>query len=82
MVKILYFARMAETLGTVSEELDLPAHVRDVATLMRWLGSRGEVWGRELSQDSGVRVSVNRGLVTLQAGVKDGDEVAFFPGRG
>ena len=41
MVRILYFARLREALGTGAEEVAMGSGIRDVASLMEWLRSRG-----------------------------------------
>lgn len=79
MVRILYFARLREALGTASEELELPAGVTTVAGLMAWLAERGDAWRQEFEGCRPLRAAVNQGLATNGAVIKDGDEVAFFP---
>jgi molybdopterin synthase sulfur carrier subunit len=79
MVKILYFARLREALGTAGEELELPADVNTVAGLMAWLAERGDAWRQEFDGCRPLRAAVNQGLATRGALVKSGDEVAFFP---
>lgn len=77
-LKILYFASLREILGSSSEEIALPDGVADVASLRAHLAARGEVWS-VLTQSKSLRAAVNQRLVGAEAGVADGDEVAFFP---
>lgn len=79
MIRILYFARLREALGTAGEELELPAEVTSVAGLMARLAERGDAWRQEFDGCRPLRAAVNQGLATNGAVVKDGDEVAFFP---
>lgn len=79
MIKVLYFARLKESLKYSIEELDLPADVRDIAALKRHLASRGGVWQELFAGKQLVRGAINHALVTDQASINDGDEVAFFP---
>lgn len=79
MITVLYFARLRETLGRSSEALALPAEVGDVAALRALLIARGEPWRAALGGEARIRVAVNQVLGDDRAGVKDGDEVAFFP---
>lgn len=79
MVKLLYFARLREELGTAVEEIVLPADVRTVAGLRAHLMTRGEVWASTLAQNKAVRVAVNQQMAEAQTPVEAGDEVAFFP---
>ena len=79
MVKILYFARLREALGTAGEELELPANVTTVAGLMAWLAERGDAWRQEFDGCRPLRAAINQSLATDGALVQNGDEVAFFP---
>jgi molybdopterin synthase sulfur carrier subunit len=78
MIQLRYFASLRETLGVGDEQLDLPEGVSDVASLVRWLRSRGEVWDTALS-DRRLHVAVNQSVVKPDTPVNDGDEVAWFP---
>jgi molybdopterin synthase sulfur carrier subunit len=78
-LKILYFARLRETLETSGEELPLPAGVSDIQGLMQWLAARGGVWAREFATGRTLRAAVNQELVVNSAAVHEDDEVAFFP---
>lgn len=77
-VKILFFAGLREALGTGSESLALPAGIADVGGLRDLLASRGQAWSA-LATTTNLRVAVNQQMVGLDAAVKAGDEVAFFP---
>ena len=78
MIQLRYFASLRETLGVGDEQLELPDGVSDVASLVRWLQSRGEVWDTALS-DRRLHVAVNQSVVKPDTPVSDGDEVAWFP---
>lgn len=80
MVRILYFAALADALGQTSEELALPASVTTVAGLLECLRGRGDVW-RDVLATNAVRVTVNRGFATAETAIADGDEVALVPKR-
>lgn len=79
MVKVLYFARLKESLKYSIEEMDLPADVRDIAALKRHLAGRGGVWQEIFTGKQVVRGAINHALVADDAMINDGDEVAFFP---
>lgn len=79
MVKLLYFARLREALDIASEEAELPAQVKDVARLIKWLGARSESWQRELGAGRNIRVAVNQEMAAPETRVADGDEIAIFP---
>lgn len=78
MLKILYFASVREQLGCASEALLLPAGVADVAALLGFLAQRGGRW-ESLPAVKNLRYAVNQEMVGLDARVRPGDEVAFFP---
>lgn len=79
MVKVLYFARLKESLKYSIEDIELPADVKDVAALKRHLASRGDVWQELFAGKQQVRAAINHALVADHALINDGDEVAFFP---
>jgi sulfur-carrier protein len=79
MVKVLYFARLREALGTSSEELSLPESVRDLASLRETLVGRGGAWAQELAPAKPLRAAVNQEIATPDTPISDNDEIAFFP---
>jgi sulfur-carrier protein len=78
VIKVLYFARLRESLGSSGEEVDI-AHGATVASLMTQLSARGDSWQREFDGCRLVRAAVNQTLVPNSTVIKAGDEVAFFP---
>jgi len=79
MVKILYFARLKETLGMGSEDIPLPATVRTLGALRDTLTLRGGDWAQVLGSSARVRAAVNQQMASDETPVSEGDEVAFFP---
>jgi molybdopterin synthase sulfur carrier subunit len=79
MVKLLYFARLREDLGTGAEDLALPEGVGTVAALRSHLAARGGVWAAALADGKALRVAVNHALADAATPIRAGDEVAFFP---
>lgn len=79
MVKLLYLARLRESLGLATEDVVLPEGARNVSDLRQWLCQRGETWASELAPGRPVRVAVNHALAEEKTVIADGDEVAFFP---
>ncbi len=77
-VKILFFAGLRETLGVGSESMPLPAEIGTVGALRDALAARGGVWSA-LVTTKNLRVAVNQQMVGLDAALRSGDEVAFFP---
>ena len=79
MVTVVYFARLREALGQASEQIALPAGVRDLATLREWLRRRGGAWAEEFADGRPVRAAVNQDMAKGDTRINDGDEIAFFP---
>jgi molybdopterin synthase sulfur carrier subunit len=78
-VKVLYFAWLRQKIGRGEEAVDLPAGVTTVGGLAAWLAARGGGYAEAFSDMKRVRAAVNQEHSDLQASVKAGDEVAFFP---
>lgn len=79
MITLLYFARLRETFGKASEQMNLPAEPASLETVRAALAARGGVWAHELAAGRSFRAAVNQSVATGETPVKDGDEVAFFP---
>ena len=82
-IKLLYFARLKETLKYSTEELELDVEVNaaplTILKLKAYLAKRGDLWSQMLMGKLKVRAAINHELVDDQARIVDGDEVAFFP---
>ncbi len=78
-VRILYFARLREALGTGEEQAELPPGVQTLAGLLDWLRGRGGAWADELAPGRAFRMAVNQDLAAPDAPLREGDEVALFP---
>ena len=79
MITVLYFARLRESLGKSSEQIKLPADVRDLEGLRALLVALGGAWEQELAPSKPVRAAVNQAMAMGDVPLSDGDEVAFFP---
>ena len=79
MIKIKYFARLSESLGLKSEELEYNEQISTAEDLINQLIERGEIWSIEFSGENKILLAVNQQMSERDATVKDGDEVAFFP---
>ncbi|HEY8119586.1 MAG TPA: molybdopterin converting factor subunit 1 [Methylophilaceae bacterium] len=78
-ITVLYFARLKESLKYSTEEISLPESVSNITSLKSHLASRGGAWQEMFSGRQQVRAAINHALVTNDAAIKAGDEVAFFP---
>ena len=79
MIKILFFGRLRDTISSDSIILEEVAGLDSVEKIRMYLSeSRGSIWEEALNQ-SNIVISVNQVVVSTDAVVCDGDEVAFFP---
>lgn len=79
MIRILYFASLRETLDCAEETMEIK-HPETIASLMQILKSRDTHWKSVFSAESTpVLYAINQEMVKIDALIKDGDEVAFFP---
>lgn len=82
-IKILYFARLKETLKFSTEDLELDEQdFSGNLTLLKLkahLAKRDDTWQQMLMGKLKVRGAINHELVDDNATIVDGDEVAFFP---
>jgi molybdopterin converting factor subunit 1 len=74
-VQLLYFGRLADTVGTRETSVDLPATVRDTCSLLNWLESEGI----DQLRTPTVRIVVNSTIINGTAPIEPGDEIAFLP---
>jgi molybdopterin synthase sulfur carrier subunit len=77
-IQILFFASLRESLGCSAERIELPASLNTVTDLRDFIAGRGEPWTALLTTKN-LRAAVNQGMVSMDASIKDGDEIAFFP---
>jgi sulfur-carrier protein len=78
-MKVLYFAWLRAKTGIGEEAVAPPAAVTDVAGLIAFLKTLSPGHTAAFENLAVVRVAVNQDYVGLDAPVKPGDEVAFFP---
>jgi molybdopterin synthase sulfur carrier subunit len=79
MIKVLYFARLREQLGTAGEELEPIAELATVGDVAALLRRRGGAWSDVLGEGETVMAAVNQEMARPETPVQDGDELAFFP---
>ena len=79
MIRVLYFARLREELGTGAEELPAGPDTATPGAIVETLKRRGGAWAEVFGGDQRVLMSVNQEVADPGTPVADGDEVAFFP---
>ena len=78
-MRLLYFAWVRERVGKAEEELALPADVKTVADLMRWLAGRGEEYAHAFEQAKTIRAAIDKRHVRPDTAIAGAREIAFFP---
>ncbi len=79
MLKVLFFARIKEELACAGLELPWRETIADLDQLQAQLCNDGGTRWREVLTRPNVIRAVNQSVVTGNARLRDGDEVAFFP---
>jgi sulfur-carrier protein len=79
MIRVLYFARVREQVGSAGEQFPSGPDSATVAHLAEALRRRGGPWAAAFAADQPVLAAVNQELARGETIVADGDEVAFFP---
>ena len=77
-LKVLYFAQLRERFGLSEESLQTPESVVTIADLIHHLSTRGGAWLETFAGGSAFRVAMNQEMVTLDAALTDGAEIAIF----
>ncbi|MGB0906523.1 MAG: MoaD/ThiS family protein [Maricaulaceae bacterium] len=75
MIKILFFGRLSESSPELT--VKLPDAVTDLESLKAWLSAENTVLGQALARP-GNRAAINQDMMTGNAPVNDGDEIAFM----
>ncbi|QXH33560.1 MoaD/ThiS family protein [Pseudomonas muyukensis] len=78
MIRVNYFARYRELLGSDGEDLAWTPALATLQGLRQLLVARGEPWARTLGQ-ANLMCARNQDLCSLDEPLADGDDVAFFP---
>ena len=78
-VTILYFAWLRERTGHSQESVTLPADLRTVGDLIRWLSDRSPGHASAFANRRAVRCAVNQEFADPATRIGPGDEIAFFP---
>ena len=78
-IELRFFASLRESLGKDRERATLPPDVQTVGDLRAWLVARGDDWESALGGTRPVRAAVDQTMVTADAPLHDGAQVAFFP---
>ncbi|MDH0646920.1 MoaD/ThiS family protein [Pseudomonas sp. GD03858] len=78
MIRVNYFARYRELLGSDGESLPWTPALASLRDLRGLLLERGGPWAQTLGQ-ANLMCARNQELCTLDEPLSDGDDIAFFP---
>ena len=80
-IDVVYLARLREAFGKSHERLPLERRnsASTVADVLAALAARGGAYATELAPGRAVRVAVNHAIVSREARISQGDEVALLP---
>jgi len=78
MIRVNYFARYRELLGSEGEALPWAPTLTTLGALRAQLVGRGGLWAQTLGQ-ANLMCARNEELCTLDEPLCDGDAIAFFP---
>ena len=78
MIKVLFFARLREQLGTAGIELPWSTEIDTVRGLQQYLAAYRDHWGEFLGAEN-ILCAVNQVQAEAEQVIADGDELAFFP---
>ena len=77
-ITVKFFSLIREAVATEQLTLEVSENLLTVEALKAELSLRGEAWEEALSHPNLIQ-PVNQRVVFQEEGIKDGDEVAFFP---
>jgi molybdopterin synthase sulfur carrier subunit len=78
-VKLVYFASVREAIGLSSEDSDIPCDARTVGDFVIWLRGQSQEHAVALDDLSRLRFALDQNMVTADALLGDGEELAIFP---
>nr|WP_315470453.1 molybdopterin converting factor subunit 1 [uncultured Sphingorhabdus sp.] len=78
-MKLVYFASVREAIGLSSEDRDIPCDARTVGDFVIWLRGQSQEHAVALDDLSRLRFALDQNMVTADALLGDGEELAIFP---
>ncbi|MFM9898166.1 MoaD/ThiS family protein [Sphingorhabdus sp.] len=78
-MKLVYFASVREAIGLSSEDRDIPCDARTVGDFVIWLRGQSQEHAVALDDLSRLRFALDQNMVTADALLGDGLELAIFP---
>ena len=78
-MKLVYFASVREAIGLSSEDRDIPCDARTVGDFVIWLRGQSQEHAVALDDLSRLRFALDQNMVTADALLGAGEELAIFP---
>ena len=78
-IKVLFFAKLREVFETNQVDISFTGSDNKVSDVLMVLREKGEVWKDELNENKSFRIALNQEMVTKDAMLNEGDEIALFP---
>ena len=78
-MKLVYFASVREAIGLSSEDRDIPCDARTIGDFVIWLRGQSQEHAVALDDLSRLRFALDQNMVTADALLGDGEELAIFP---
>ncbi|WP_397589767.1 molybdopterin converting factor subunit 1 [Sphingorhabdus sp.] len=78
-MKLVYFASVREAIGLSSEDRNIPCDARTVGDFVIWLRGQSQEHAVALDDLSRLRFALDQNMVTADALLGDGEELAIFP---
>jgi sulfur-carrier protein len=78
-MRLVYFAKVRETLGIDGEERQLPDTAATVGEALDWLAGQGEDYAKAFADRSKLRFALDQRMVRADADIRGASEFAIFP---
>lgn len=78
-LELKFFASIREALKVSEENITVPASIKTIADLRKYLAERGGPWAEVLADGKVLRCALNHQMVDVSTPLQEGAEVAFFP---
>lgn len=78
-IKLLYFARIREAIGTSGESLTPPAEIVRLSDLIDWLSARSPAHAEAFADRTRLRAAIDQRFAPLDATIGAPREIALFP---
>ena len=78
-IQLRFFASLRERVGCGATEIEVADEKISAKQVRQLLIARGSPWDQALAADKVLRMALNQNMITDDADLRDGDELAFFP---